>query len=858
MKKYLLSALALPLLFACSSEDYLDQKATDNDQFAGIEKVDATFSLADMDEGSSMRLAKDWGPELNDRLGFAWLTDGKEPTPVLNLTGEAYQNHPLFLRQEGDKYKFVPETSIYVGKYFVYYPYDETTVDIGKINFTSLEEQTITDGMGGESWAAVAKNSINIGDKWTNVTKGGTPDASDPEKFWEKAGIKQNYHLYAAPFSNQTGLDLTYKNNNVEAPAAGMHITGATDIDYTIAAGTKIGAADIYGGTVDLQNTLGTSAATNSFTYAPVKEPANGAAHNGAFWADKSATSTFKVDNTNGFTFTKGAITLTAADENGVPTEGKTKGWFWFNSLPATEGNATEATNVITVLETSYGQVTVKKDYDTDKNYTVKDCAFAYNVESGVKVWHPLADVADGSKTPTVWAVAGTDAGKETFINQYGDHKGKFALTVDFSKGVMNGMHIKNDAHLQKLLKYYIAAGKTETGVVLNLDADVNGEFKISKISIALLQTINATVKNVLVKPCATHGTPKVIVTQDGQKELGLDDATEVPSLKWVFYGNTDVYLSSEDSWTWSGGEDYKTPVTTDGFIKSIINEGTLTVNATNVEASYAGTALKNAAGATMNITKVTTVKNALTNLGTINVKENAELRAYGVEIKNDATGLKKGEYGVINNSGVIGVSEGVPGGKFNNYGLIDMKVDDAITLLTSNEMNSQSPNGPFKGAFTAGSNMMGTVKLPDNNPTALVSVANTAENGFIKYNWDEKTYVTPKGIVKYNTIVVDDDITFGADAPEIQFIEFDGKRTQVVNPEATNHLGKLRGIIVNAGKSIIIEKTNIIDCADGVFLGTGATIYRGGKLQVGSADITTTAENNYLGTWNLEQIVKY
>ena len=851
MKKYLLSALALPLLFACSSEDYLDQKATDNDQFAGIEKVDATFSLADMDEGSSMRLATDWGAQPNDRLGFAWLTDGKEPTPVLNLTGEAYQNHPLFLKQDGDKYKFVPETSIYVGKYFVYYPYDETTVDIGKINFTSLEEQTITDGMGGESWAAVAKNSINIGDKWTNVTKGGTPDASDPEKFWEKAGIKQNYHLYAAPFSNQTGLDLTYKNNNVEAPAAGMHITGATDIDYTIAAGTKIGAADIYGGTVDLQNTLGTPAATKSFTYAPTVEPSS--THNREYWADKE-----NLGAGEGFTFTKGAITLTAADENGVPTEGKTKGWFWFNSLPATEGNATETTNVITVLETSYGQVTVKKDYDTDKNYTVKDCAYAYNVESGVKVWHPLADAADPSKTPTVWAVAGTDAGKETFINQYGDHKGKFALTVDFSKGVMNGMHIKNDAHLQKLLKYYIAAGKTETGAVLNLDADVNGEFKISKISIALLQTINATVKNVLVKPCATHGTPKVIVTQDGQKELGLAEATEVPSLKWVFYGNIDVYLSSEDSWTWSGGEDGKTPVTTDGFIKSIINEGTLTVNATNVQASYDGTTLKNAAGATMNITKVTTVKNALTNLGTIDVKENAELRAYGVEIKNDATGLEKGEYGVINNSGVVGVSEGTAG-TFNNYGLIDMKKGDAITLLTSNEMNANTdPNGPFKSAFAAGSNMMGTVKLPNNNPTALVSVANTAETGFIKYDWDDKTYATPEGNVKYNTIVVKNDIKFTAAAPEIQFIEFNGSKTQVVNPETPNYLTKLRGIIVNDGMSIIIEKTNIINCIDGVFLGTGATIYKGGKLQVNSANLTTAAQTNYLGTWKLEQIVKF
>ena len=72
MKKYLLSALALPLLFACSSEDYLDQKATDNDQFAGIEKVDATFSMAD---SPSMRFATDWTTEEDDVWGFAWMGD---------------------------------------------------------------------------------------------------------------------------------------------------------------------------------------------------------------------------------------------------------------------------------------------------------------------------------------------------------------------------------------------------------------------------------------------------------------------------------------------------------------------------------------------------------------------------------------------------------------------------------------------------------------------------------------------------------------------------------------------------------------------------------------------------------------
>jgi hypothetical protein len=852
MKKYLSFALALPLLFACSSEDFTEQEAINNDPFAGIEKVDATFS---MDEGPITRMDNgSWKPQEKDVWGFAWMGDGT----IITTPGKAYQNHNLI--QTGGIFK--PQTSIYVGKYYLYRPYDEETVSPQAINFKSLEEQPLADGYASttEAWNNLAKTAINIGDKWTNVTTTGTDIGGTT---YNKAGIKQHYEINGAFFSNQTGLDLTYTKNDVQFDGS-KKISGATDIEFTPAAGTKVGAADIYGGTVDLQNTLGTSAATKSFTYEPSAEP-NSGTHRGTFWADKSATSTFKVDNTNGFTFTQGAITLTAADENGVPTEGKTKGWFWFNSLPATAGDAVETTNVITVLETSYGTVTVEKDYDAHTNYTVKDCAYAGNVESDVMVWHPLADAADNSKKPTVWAIGSNN----TFINQYGNHKGKFAQTVDFSKGVMNNMHIKNDAHLQKALKYYIASGKTES-VILKLDKDANGNFEISKISIALLQTINANAGKfkVGVQACdeATHTPAKIIVTQNGQAELGLTDAKEVPALNNVFAIITKVYLSKDCDWTWKGGADNKTAlnITNTGgsnTVTSITNEGTLTVNATNVELSNAAATLTNAAGATMNITQVTTVKNALANLGTINVgsetKTTAELRAYGVEIKNDATSLTA--KGLINNYGVVGVSAGTSG-KFNNYGLIDMRQNEAITLLTSNEIASGT--NAFEANFAKGTNMMGTVKLPSNNPTAIVSVSNTDENGFIEYDWTGATYATPAGIVKYNTIVVSNNIAFTADAPEIQYIKFDGTRTQVVNPGlpgTDGHLtAPLKGIIVNAGKSIIIEKSNTINCNVGAYLGAGATVYKGGAFTY-PADQET---HNYFSitgsTWTTDQIVEY
>ena len=832
MKKYLFGALALPLLFACSSDDLLEKKVVSNDQFAGIEKVDATFSMA---EGSTTRMATDWALEEGDQYGFAWLGDGT----VIPGDGRAYQNHPLI--QKGNI--FEPQTSIYVGDYFLYRPYDETVVDIENINFKSLETQTLSDGMGGDSWKALAAGTIIIGDKWTNVTKGGWTDLAG--NTWDKAGIKEHYNIYAAIFSNQTGLDLSYVKNNVDF--GGKAISGATDISYTYPAGSTIGAADIY----KIEATL--TGATQSFQYAPSAEP-NGAAHDGNFWETQSDLATafpgefdFTLGGLGGAAF----VTLEAEDENGVSTDkSDNKGWFWFNSLPEDGGAATSATTVNLDIETSYGVVNV--------NQPLANCAYAYEDPTGKSMgnpsynpeWIKLAAADNTTVTPKEW----NPALHNTFVNQYGNHKGKYALTVDFSTGTMSGMHIKNDTHLQKALKYYIASGKTENPVVLNLDGASASDktFKLSKISIALLQTIGG---KVLVTPCTTHNNPvKVIVTQDGQDAIGLADAKDVPALNNVFdtTNPVDVYLSKDCQWTWS--DKIKTgavvgELTVDAGVKSITNEGTLTVSANNVQLSTAAP-LTNAAGATMNITQVTTVKNDLTNLGTINVPAGKELRAYGIEIKNDATALNVS--GTINNAGAIGVTAGT-GGQFNNYGLVNMTSNGAITLLSSNELNANAPaNGPFMTPFVANTNVMGTVVLPEGNPTAIVSVANTNETGFIKYNWTGATYTHDTRNVKYNTLVVSNNIEFtGAPATEVQFIEFDGTLIQVVNPTAFTKLPNLRGVIVNAGKSIIIEKTNELVCSDGAYLGAGAAVYRGGIFTYGST-------NNYFGTWSTDQILEY
>ena len=844
MKKILYSALALPLLFACSSEDF-DNQAINNDPFAGIQKVDATFS---MDEDATTRMDKgSWDPQEGDLWGFAWLTDAYEDIddPVIELNGKAYQNHNL-IQTSGI---FKPQTSIYVGKYYLYRPYDATTVSPQAVNFNSLIEQPMTEGYLSttDAWKALAKTAINIGDKWTEVTPEGQEDEDVEGKYWNKAGIGHHYDIYGAFFSNQTGLDLTYDNNNVDF--GGEKIVGATDIDYTYPANSTVGAAKIYGATVQL------AGAANSFTYAPQAEP-NEDDHDGKFWASKKG-----LGENDGFFFPQDAAPIALnPGKDGISTGAEgSKAWFWFNSLPVTAGTGALNTNVTATFATSYGTVTVEK--------TIAQCASVFDqphegaegYENENPEWIKLndanADDLSKGKDKKTWKFAG----HKTFINEYGNHKGKYALTVDFSTGDMDGMHIVDDEHLQTALKFIIASEMNiDNTVNLLLDKDDDGEFKISKISIALLQTINAGNGNpkVLVKACddqnanPSHTPERIVITQAGQAGVnGLDGKKDVPALAKVFAEETDVYLSKDYDWTWSKA----TAIPMDENVNSITIEGNLNVTSTNVEMTT-DVPLINAkvANKKMTINAVTTVKNALTNYGVIDVKAGAELRAYGVAITNDAT--SKEDCGIINNSGVVGVTYNT-NGTFNNYGLIDMKTATAITLLTSNQTEEATIDAVFSDGDEP--NKLGTVKLPAGQPNALVSVSNAEETGFIEYTWNGgNTYSTPNnGVVKYNTLLVSDNIAFTTTENEIKYIKFSGSQKTVTNSTDEN-LPLLKGIIVTDNSSIIIEKNNIISCSDGSHLGANATVYNGGTFNPGNENIEDREVTDYLGTWSLDQIV--
>lgn len=775
-KKVLLTAFALPFLVAaCSSEEDVLEGNKANDQFAGIEKVDATFTT-----GADTRMSSAWGLQEGDKVGFAWLTDGGA-SPVITIDGKAWQNHPLYA-EGGSALK--PKTSIYVGEYYSYLPYDENVVSVAPINF-SVAEQPMVDALATTgAWNKTAAKSIWISPKWTSVSA-------------SEAGVDKVFQIYPRKFSNGVALELAYENNALE------------DVD----------ASEIYDIAVSYQQSSA-DVSVASFTYAPTIAPYAGSDWETdgieAWWADKNLTST----GVAGVTATPGAINL-KSDAHVATTANKGK--FFFNALPAKVAlGATDELKL--VITTTYGVIT----YNKALNEVAKTLT-----EDGY-----MEDFDDAAVTP------GTDtwvAITESFVNNLYKN-GKFEVEVDFLDAVMNNMHVENDEHLQKLLNYYklykSEGAYAEPNVTLLLDADNDGEFKLSTTSIDLLNEINATTQKVKLQKCATHGRPDIVINSD--------ENNEVRPLRWVFANGYDVTLADQD-WTWS--EESKAF----GNVKSITNLGSINVTSP-VVAKGAGTGaadIINAAGADITINNVTNWKIKLTNYGKITVNAGKELRAYNAEITNDATALDK--FGEIDNNGVIGVVAGTTG-KVYNYGYIKNNAG-AKTYVTTNELG-----GNFTAAFAAATNKIGVIELT--TATDNISVSNATAQGFIKYTWDpteDGIYVTPSNDVKYNYLIVKNSIEFTTHPAEIKYLEVAGTEEVVITTKVANAAGGFNegtianriGFILNEGAKANVKEGNTLYAKAAYLKGT---IYVGGNFAYNSTLVT------YLGGANTDtdNIIKY
>ncbi|WP_288912096.1 hypothetical protein [uncultured Bacteroides sp.] len=793
MRKSILTMLALPLVVAActSEEEILTEK--NNNQYANIPTVETNFNW-----GVDTRLASKWGLEEGDVVGLAWMGVPNEPAyggAELTINGNAYQNHPLYATAGG---MLQPKTSIYVGKYFSYLPYDYSTVNIGKINF-SVENQKLVDAnIDKNAWNKTAAQSIWISPRWTDVTLAGDIDGNN------QAGVNETFDVYPRKFSNGVALYFDYENNT-----------------------PNTGNVEIYGVTVGYKNS-GANKAVTKFTYAPNAEDSSNPG-NDAYWSSKG------FADVNGVEGETGVITLLPnKDEAIATTNAGNTGAFFFNALPA--GTALSATDDIEIVITStYGVVTITKP--------VNEIAYT-NVGTVSSEYKEKADGSDPDNAVKI---------EDSFVNKLYKN-GKFVTEVDFTKAVMDGMHVKNNDHLKKMLNYYNEVkkvanpeSKVGTDIKLFLDPDSNGEFLLSLEAIDLLQKINKGCaygdKNISIQPCndSDHGNvPTEIVV------IGADN--EIPNMDLCFESNTAVTLRG--TWNWNNDEVKKT-----WWVGPFNNEGVINVEAANVETDQISGVLNNTALGTINVNSVANWKVKTTNYGTINIAEDAELRIYGTTLTNDATSLE--DYGKIYNSGVLGVVAGTTSPAIHNYGYIKNNLD-AKTYVTTN----QNGGTGFTASF-ATNNKIGTIELT--TATDNVSVSNATNTGFIKCIWDADAedngkYVTPSVDVKYNYLIVNRNIELVDAAPEIQYIEIAGGKEVVITCKSTSAFHTTRsgsavakriGFILPEGEKANIKEGNIL-YTKGAFL--KGTLYLGGEFAYNSTLVT------YFGGSAADQknIIKY
>ena len=212
--KNLMTAFALSAMFAaCTQDAELNETLAKND-FSNIPMVEAEFTVR---TGVESRLAKQWGWELQDKVGFAWLG-----ATGMTIDGTAYQNNPLYC-VDTDNASFKADGMFYVGKYFAYLPYTEGNHNIEAIKF-NVSGQPLTTNVND-----LAKHAIYISPKVYDLEKKTGTAADDANKL--PSGIGNNLPLSIAQVSNAATINLTFANAE-----------GLTDLKvYGISLNAKVG-----------------------------------------------------------------------------------------------------------------------------------------------------------------------------------------------------------------------------------------------------------------------------------------------------------------------------------------------------------------------------------------------------------------------------------------------------------------------------------------------------------------------------------------------------------------------------------------------------------------------------------------
>lgn len=444
------------------------------------------------------------------------------------------------------------------------------------------------------------------------------------------------------------------------------------------------------------------------------------------------------------------------------------------------------------------------------------------------------------------------------FTTEYVGRHTNQVIDVDLKKLDMSTLHIKNDKQLSDVLLVWKTLGLAPVNLTIDGDEE-NGEFHLSMENVKTLQSPEYA--GVKLLPCQESKEKCSTIVLHNTKNATSE---EIPEIVFITQKGVDVVLAEGSNWTWTGnGKQFGQNA------KSMINKGTISINAkADVKDIHTGNDIMPMVNdGIININNgITQWMIGLTNKGIINIAADAELRAYDATIDNEATALDKKVFegataenvcGKIYNSGVLGVTAGTKG-EINNYGYI-MNNEGAKTYITANQTTKAS----FTKAF-ADANKIGAIEL--STATDNISVSNATEQGFIKYTWNKEeaadengAYKTPSDDVKYNYLIVEENIEFLERPKEVKFIQIAGENEVVITTKKANQangfaetiVGERIGFILPAGCKANLKEGNTFYTKASYIKGT---FYVGGYFAYNSTLIT------YFGgaTTDTDNIVKY
>lgn len=490
-----------------------------------------------------------------------------------------------------------------------------------------------------------------------------------------------------------------------------------------------------------------------------------------------------------------------------------------FTLLPTMTGKT--ATEASVVVKTNYGKVTLNKDAEV---WTASGAADA-------KVLAGINSVLDNTLV---------DAKAESvFAGQKVAGYGQRGIKVDVEDLDMDGLHITDENHLMDALTVYDAIAN-EAAVTWILDGNEDGEFVMNAEAAAAYEARVADEDNNISFQRNREDADKTC----NVVKFVATELTEVPAVL-KFVGETPASPINQDKpsivlvgpWKYTNDDKAFTLISDITIAEGATLQVSGTVGATT---SYlAGFSIINNGAITVSGT--TDLALSLTNNGSINIPEGAQLFVAGdnVTLTNDATAPN--EYGTISNAGNLGIRKNATSGVINNYGYIKQENEDAYTYVTNNATASAN----FANAFSA-SNKIGTIEL-NGKGNVNTTVADTNRQGFIKVTTTAATVSdTEVGTVANYVVITGDCTNYKATADNVKYVDVQSSKRVVFNVGNSTDAYELTGLVVNEGYSINIPVDKNVEVT---------TTYLKGYIYY-AGEFTSTNFGGYLGTADNNNVI--